>query len=428
MPRVLLSYGHHQLPFQLESSRLAGILKPNILPEPIDGGRLIYEALHASATIQKLARLREGAPRLSLIVPDKTRNCGAAIVLPILVRKLNDLGIPDAQMRIVLALGSHSAHEGGEIEQIVGSEIFGRMEVVEHDSRSETLVFLGETKFGTPVHINRDLVEADRIIIVGTAVHHYFAGYGGGPKMINPGCAGYETITRNHARTIDSKSGGIHPNCRAGVVTGNPVQEDILDSLRFISADFLLETVLDAEGRIIEVFSGELLEAHEQACKCVDELYKIAISELADMVVVSCGGYPKDINLIQAHKSLNNAFYAVKPGGVILALAECRDGIGSQTFMDWFKYSDEEDLLAELQRNYTLNGTTALSLRMKTKACKIVFVSGLPEQTVSTLGMYPAASLEQGLRLAEDLLPRSFSCYVMPNGSLTLPFLNETKS
>lgn len=360
--------------------------------------------------------------KFPLIIPDKTRNFGASVVLPVLIEQLHRFGVADSDILIIIAMGSHEPHQAGEIEKLVGKEIYHAYEIVEHDCRDvENLIFVGMTKAGTPVYLNRHVVEAGKRLVVGTAVHHYFAGYGGGPKMIQPGCAGHETIVRNHALSIDQRSGCIHPNCQAGVVAGNPVQADILDSLQFLQVDLLLETVLDENGKIIFASCGDLFETHARACQLVDDLYRIPIKGRADLVVASCGGYPKDINFIQAHKTLNNAFYAVKERGVILLLAECRDGIGSKTFLRWFQFENESDFLSALKQNYTLNGTTALSVKTKTSKCRVILISKLPSDLVLQLGLTPARTLDEGLKLALSSLSHDFTCIVMPNASLTLP-------
>ncbi|MFQ5822619.1 MAG: nickel-dependent lactate racemase [bacterium] len=426
---VPLAYGKEILKLKLKSKHLLGILKPNKVTVQQTPKFLISKSLKFPISTLKFEEIFHHREKTVIIVPDKTRQCGASIFLPILVDRLNSVGIEDQDIKIILATGSHSTHMSQEIEQIVGFEIFKRIKIIEHDCHnSDELAYLGVTKFGTAVYINRHVVNAERLIVTGTAVHHYFAGYGGGPKMINPGCAGYETITRNHAMTIDAETGNIHPKCRASVLVGNPVMEDIIDSMKFIRADFLLETILNENSEIIQVFSGDLFEAHQKACETVDSFYKIPIPKKADLVVVSCGGYSKDVNFIQAHKSIQNAFNAVKRGGVILILAECRDGIGSQTFLEWFNYSDDGALRKALRQKYKLNGTTALSLKMKTQAAKIIMISKLKKDLVENLGMLPASTLEEGWSLACSLLSEDFKCYVIPNGSLTLPFINENET
>jgi len=424
LAEITLACGREKLKFNLASKHFLDILRPKDLLENQSSEDLISRSLNNPTYSKPFGQIFRANHKTVIIVPDKTRNCGAQVFLPVLIDKLNHSGVTDSDIKIMLANGSHISHTSEEIEKIVGPKILDRIEIVEHDSKnSNELTFLGVTKFETPIFINRQVLAADFVIVAGAASHHYFAGYGGGPKMVNPGCAGYETITKNHALTIDSESGKIHPKCRAGVIEGNPVQEDIKDSMRFVKVDFLFETILNEQGEIAKVGCGDLFQAHKEACEIVDEHYKIPIHGKADLVVVSCGGFPKDINFIQAHKSIQNAFQAVKEGGVILVLAECEQGIGSETFLDWFNYPDDSSFREALINHFTLNATTAVSLKMKTRAAKIVIVSILPENVVKRLDMLPAANLEEGWKMARKLLPANFRCFVIPNGSLTLPQL-----
>ncbi|NIR51576.1 nickel-dependent lactate racemase [candidate division KSB1 bacterium] len=429
MAHVRLAFGQKFFEFDIRDQHVLDILKPR-RANPTKPPKKSFEVALASPIASKPLREIIDRPGQTVIVaPDKTRNCGAPILLPMLLDHLNVCGVSDRDVNVLLALGSHVPHTDGEIEQIVGNEVVNRVKVIEHDCQNELdLVYLGETTHGTPVFINRNIVEAEFVIVVSTAVHHYFAGYGGGWKMINPGCAGYETIRKNHALTIDENSGAIQPKCRSGVLTGNPVQEDLRESLRFLKVDYLVETIVNDAGEIVEIMSGDLFAAHEQACALVDSFYKIPVKEQADLVVVSCGGHPKDINMIQAHKSLHNAFQAVKEGGVILMLAECSQGVGSNTFLDWFDLSDEPTFLNELKHNYTLNGTTALSVRMKAKAANIILISKLPNDVVARMGITSAASLDEGWRIAQSQLDENFKCCIIPNGSLTLPFRDAYES
>jgi nickel-dependent lactate racemase len=422
LARLNLAIGSRTIPVEIDDSQVLAI---KTIPHTASPQAIISRALENPVASETLGAIFSGTKQVIIVAPDKTRNCGANEILPILIEQLNACGIADANLKIVLATGTHAGHTRQQVAAILGSEISKRIEVFDHNCRdAENLTLVGETRFGTPVFINRRLLEADKTLVVAAALHHYFAGFGGGAKMINPGCAGYETISKNHALTIDPQTGGLHAGCRAGEVATNPVQMDIIDSMRFISANFLFETILNDAGKIVAAFAGEMMAAHRQACKLVDDIYKVNISERADLVVVSCGGYPKDINFIQSHKSLHNAFYAVKEGGVILALAECREGVGSQTFLEWFDFADDESFRAELTKNYKVNGTTALALKMKTRAARMILVSTLSAELVRKLGMIPAATFEEGWKLARKKLPQHFTSYIIPNGSLTVPCVN----
>jgi nickel-dependent lactate racemase len=287
------------------------------------------------------------------------------------------------------------------------------------------LTYIGETKRGTPIFVNNLVADAENIIICGTVVHHYFAGYGGGPKMIMPGCAGYESITRNHALAIDHARLRLHAGCQDGKVDGNPLQQDLREAFKFISVTFLLHTIMNGSQNIIGAVAGEPLQAHAAGCRMIDDLYRVRIREKADLIIVSCGGHPRDINYIQSHKSLHHAFYAVKPDGVIILLAKCPEGIGSQTFLEWFDYDAPEKLHHELLHHYKLNGTTALATMQKARESKVIAVTDLPGEIVSRLGFLPAPTLADAISLARKKLPEQFSTYIMPNGALAVPTLRD---
>ncbi len=422
MTKYKFAYGHDSIILELPFENFQEELKSESGPAALPAVQIVADALKSPIGFAGSQQHLLEPFSTTIVLPDKTRNCGAPLFLFDLLNYLNDAGIPDSEITILLANGSHFENNADEINHILGKAAVSRVGVKQHDSKDkQALVFLGTTKFGTPVNINSHITGAEQVIAVGTAVHHYFAGFGGGAKMINPGCAGYETIRINHALTIDSESGGLHPQCRPGNVEGNPVQEDISDAMRFLKPPLLLETVLDAQSQLVAAFWGEIRQTHKRACDLVDAIHKVHIDERADLVVASCGGFPKDINLIQAHKALCNAFQAVKPGGVVMLLAECSQGLGSLTLSDCFACADISKLVEQLAKKFTLNGTTALSLHSKARDATIILVTSLAPELLGKLNIHVTQSPEEGWRLASTFLPDAFRCYVMPNASLTLP-------
>jgi nickel-dependent lactate racemase len=390
---------------------------------------IINQALDKPIGSHPFHRLFRGSGEVLIVVPDQSRRSGGEIYLPIIRRRLNELGISDAKMTILVATGSHPALSVEEMHAMFPPDEYDGIKIVQHDSRNKKeLSYIGETKRGTPVFVNSLIADAEHIIICGTVVHHYFAGYGGGPKMIIPGCAGYETITRNHALAIDHSRLQLRAGCSDGKVDGNPLQQDLREAFKFINVTFLLHTILNGHNDIVAAFAGEALQAHAAGCRMVDDIYRVPIKEPADLVIVSCGGRPRDINYIQAHKSLHHAFYAVRQGGVIIFLANCAEGVGSQTFLEWFDYDDPEKLHHALIHHYKLNGTTALATMQKARECRIIAVTDLPRDTVAKLGFIPAASLSDALSLARKKLAEDFSSYIMPNGALTVPTLEAGES
>lgn len=412
-----LAYGRTWTTLELPEKNIAGVLLPKSRKPPLPAREMVLAALENPLAGRHLT----AAPTL-FILPDKTRSCGAHQFLSELIDYCNQIGIADSSMTILFANGSHVSNSDNEVQKILGDGVASRIQVYQHNAKDERqLEYVGTTSFGTPVYLNRLIRKYPQVVLVATAVHHYFAGFGGGAKMANPGCAGYETIRRNHALTIDVEGRGIHPQCRSGNMTGNPVQDDIHESLQFIDPPLLLETVLNDGGEIVDVFFGEIQQAHQRACSLVEEMFQCQIPHKSDLVVASCGGFPKDINLIQVHKTIHNAFQAVKPGGVVVALAQCSQGIGSETFLPWFEDDVRANIVHRLALDYKLNGTTALSLMQKCRAAEIVLVSDLPEGIVRKLSMIPMPALQSALDHALTPMPADFHTYILPNGSLTLP-------
>ena len=370
-------------------------------------------------TLQETVRPDE---RILIIVPDKTRRCRLDFFLPILLDVLGECGVPDTAITILFATGTHAPQSPAERAMLLGDDIVARYRVCEHDARDQAAhVHVGTTTAGTDIRLNRLVRDADRVIAAGTIVHHYFAGFGGGAKLFVPGVAAYETAVANHRRTITS-DGEFHPDCADGVIEGNPVISDILDAVPFLPPTWYFAALLDVNGKITDGVCGDLLAAHAEGCRRVDAQYRVDVDRPADVVVVSTGGYPKDINFIQAHKSLHHAAYIARTGGSIVFLAECREGLGNDTFLPWFDIPAGRALLEALQNDYRMNAHTALTMREKAARFRIHMVSALPDDVVRRLGMQPQANLRDALDAVAGEQPEG-SALVLENGSLIVPRL-----
>ncbi len=200
---------------------------------------------------------------------------------------------------------------------------------------------------------------------------------------------------------------------------------DIMDAVNKLSPDFFINTITNSSGEIIHAVAGELKEAHNKGCNFFMNYYSAHIREKAGLVVVSCGGYPKDINFIQAHKSIEHAFQAVKEDGVMIVLAECAEGFGNQTFLDWFQHTDKESFLQNLHTSFEVNGQTAFSTYMKAKAVKIILVSSLRKEDITKMNLTPAANIQEALSISEGLLDKNDFVYIIPDGAHTLPVYKE---
>lgn len=297
----------------------------------------------------------------------------------------------------------------------MGEEIPRRVRVINHDPLDT--IHLGITSAGTPVEILRPVVEADFRICLGNLELHYFAGYSGGAKAILPGCASRATIHANHAMMI-------RPEAAAGRLDGNPVRADIEEGAAMLGVDFILNVVVDSRHRIVEAMAGDGRLAHRQGCEMVARRAKVQIERLADMVLVSAGGAPKDVNLYQAQKALDNAAYAVKEGGIVILIAECREGMGNQTFEKWVTTATSPDeLLGRIQQKFVLGGHKAAAIASVLKRARVYLVSALPEELVRRCGLVPFSDPDRAVQAALGELGLDAQILVLPEGSSILPSL-----
>lgn len=418
---VRLKFGRQELEFDVSDRHAISFLRTPGEHAATTEAEVIEQALQAPVDSPALEDFFRPQDRVAVIVPDKTRKCKVDAILPILLEKLEARGVRRDNISILFATGTHSRQSATQKESILGEAVYRRYSCIEndaHDSSASTTV--GTTERGTPVTIHQIAAGADRMLVISEVIHHYFAGFGGGAKMVMPGVAAYDSIVRNHRLTL-TEDGDFHPLCFDGNLEGNPVYEDIVDAARFYPPVFFVGVVLNEDGDIFHGAAGGVIQAHRKEALIADGYYSVPVRELADLVIVSTGGSPRDVNFIQTHKSIQHAYYAVKQGGVILCVAECGEGIGSETLLDWFQFADRKEMTDTLLSQYTLHGHTALSLRKKLDSVRIVLLSSLPSESVSRMGLLPASTPVEAMKRAEPFLPSPFTCYVLENGGTCVP-------
>ncbi len=419
MDTFTLPFGGTSFSCHLSGARL---LHANVAAAPATPAELVREALDHPVGSPRLEKIVHPGEKVLIVTSDITRYTGSEHYLPVLVERLNALGIPDAEIDIVIALGIHRAQTEAEHRRILGP-LFGRIAVYDHDCDNPgQLVTLGITAGGIPVSVNRRVAEADRLIVTGTVGFHYFAGFGGGRKGLVPGVAARETCMASHFAVLNPPEvGGKHPLAATGILDGNPVHVAITEAARMLEPDFLLNTVLSPHKEILAVFAGDLEVAHLAGCEMVRRLYSVPLAAAADLAVVSCGGQPKDINFIQAHKALDYGVGALRDGGTIILLAACPDGFGNKSFYSWFAHRDLAEFEAALREHYEINGQTAYSTRLKTDRFRVILVSEFGEEETKGMGMEKAADLEAALQMAFAQLPPNPRTVVIPDGGTVLP-------
>lgn len=416
---MLLKYGSTSFQLQIPPEHLAGVILPSV-PEPAASPEeIVNNALDTCHSA--MCSFRPGE-KIVIVTSDITRHTGSEIYLPLLVERLNRQGIPDGDIEILIALGIHRAQTPHEHEKILGT-LFGRIRVRDHDcDNSAELVSIGRTSNGIDVRINRRAVEADRLILTGVIGFHYFAGFGGGRKSVLPGIASRQACMASHFAVLNPARGsGKNRQAVTGNLADNPVHQAMAEACALAAPDFILNTVLAPDKRIIAAFAGHWRDAHEAGCRYYREHFSYPLQAKADLVIVSCGGFPKDINLIQAHKSMEYAAQALKDGGVMILLAECRDGFGNSTFFRWFRHKRLDQFEEALRETYEINGQTAYSTLQKALRFKAILVSEFSGHQVEEMGMLPAGSLDEALQQANRFLPPAWTALVMPEGGSVLP-------
>jgi lactate racemase len=400
-----LAYGPDRLgfTFRREPERLT-ITEP----EPRADANRFRQALSAA--------LDRAAPDLScpaVVVADKTRLCGYPEYLPPLLEMLTARGADPQRLTLWIAYGTHAPQSEDESHRSYGLAYSGYRWRHHRCDDAQAFVELGTTLRGTPVRLPPAIIDASCLITFGAISHHYFAGYGGGRKLIFPGLGEKAAIYANHALFLDRASRTLAEGCRPGALRGNPLADDLAEYEAFRQADLAIHGILDSHGRVCELRVGSGTQHFEAACARQAELTEIDRPGAFDLVLASCGGFPKDINFIQSHKAVHHASAFVRDGGRLIVLAQCRDGIGSQTFLPWFELGWEA-AFDRLAADYQGNGGTALAMMAKTRRIRIALVSELPADLAARIGCELLSAQEAG-RLLEA---HTSTLAVIPNAGL----------
>ncbi len=406
-----LAYDKRLVSLEVEESRLLGELLPNKVEIGLTGVEEVNRALDNPIGLPRLETLVKAGDKVCIITSDITRPMPSRICLPPVIERLNKAGVKDENILIVFALGSHRKHTVEEMIYLVGEEVYKRIECV--DSEPDKCVRVGVTSSGTVVDIFDRVVNSNFIICMGNIEYHYFAGYSGGAKAIMPGVSTKEAIRQNHKMMVDERAYAGNLN--------SPVRLDIEEAGKQLGIDYVLNVVLDEHKKIIFAVAGDSVEAHRVGCKFLDSLYAVEIDEQADIVIVSTGGYPKDQNMYQAQKALDNAKHAVKKGGIIIWLASCKEGLGSQIFEEWMTTKSPKQMIEDIKKDFKLGGHKAAAISLVLASSRIFLVSDLNEDLVKSIHLEPFSSLNLAFDEATAILGASSKVYVMPYGGSTLP-------
>lgn len=416
MVDVWLPYGKTDICVRVPARNLLGTIEPKERQAVADEKAEIDRALAEPIGAKRLAEIVKTESKVAIVVDDSTRKTPSEVMLLSVLTELNSAGVKDENVTVIFGCGTHRAVRPDEAEELIGKEAIKRLKFVSHCCTDPELVYVGTTKtHGNKVYINRIFAEADVRVLLGDVNYHYYAGYGGGRKSVLPAVSGEITIKQNHALMVSS-------NAKAGNLQDNPVHIDMTEAARLAKVDFILNIVENKEGKIVRAFAGDLEAAFLEAVKLVDEMYRVYVDRRAEIVVVSSGGHPADINLYQACKGLDNALDVVKRGGVIILVAECLEGHGNQVFYDWMsRLGDQKTVEKEIKRNFLIGGHKAYYLLKALQNHPLILVSTLPDFYATSIFKFKTArAINDALNEAFKLTGSASRVWAIPVGNYTL--------
>jgi len=422
--QVHLAYGKRGLDVELPPQ--TQVIEPRPAPGLPDEPATIRRVLRAPSGAPPLRELVRSGDRVVVVHSDLTRPMPNERVLPVLLAEMDEAGVRREDITLLNALGTHRRQTPEELVGMLGPEIVDRYCCLQHDAWDDAnLVALGHTSFGHPVRVNRTYVEADVKILTGFIEPHFFAGFSGGPKGVLPSIAGADSVLTNHGPKMIG-----HPQAMWGVTGGNPIWEEMLEVALETEPTFLLNVTLNRSREITGVFAGDLRQAHAAGCDFCRRSAFVPAPHLFDVVVTTNSGYPLDLNLYQAVKGMSAAAQIVRPGGAILIVAECWDGVPEHgEYANLLRrVGSPQELLALVtapgfacQDQWQAQVQAMIQLR----ADVYVYSDGLSDAQIREALLMPCRSIEDTL---SELLDRYGPCATicaLPDGPQTVPYVTN---
>ncbi len=398
---------------EVPEKNLLEVLEPNEVTVERRGIAAVNYALENPIGAPKLREILHFGQKIAIITSDITRPMPTATVMPSLLDEIYCTGVRPHDITLVFALGSHRPHTEEEKRKLAGERAYKEINI--EDSNPDDCIHMGTTKAGTPVDITRTVAEADVRICLGNIEYHYFAGYSGGAKAIMPGVSTREAIQCNHRFMVDDRA------C-AGNLNDNPIRSDIEEAAAICGIDYILNVVLDEHKKIIYAVAGDVTEAHRAGAAFLDTLFLKKLKQRADIVLVSQGGAPKDLNLYQTQKALDNSKHAVREGGTIILIGSCKEGLGEKTFEEWMtKSQSPEAMIERIGHDFQLGGHKAAAIAMVLRKADIILVSDLPDEFVKRIFLKSAHSAQEAFDEVMKKYGTEATVIAMPYGGSTLP-------
>ena len=415
--KLEFGYGTGVQTVEVPDKNLMDVLMSNPIEHERRGPEAVKYSLENPIGSEKLSKLVKPGQKVVIITSDISRPIPSFDVVPSVLDELYAAGVDKKDITIVFGLGSHRHQTEEEMKHLVGERAYLEVKCV--DSDPSDCIHMGDTKAGTPVDITRVVAEADFKICLGNVEFHYFAGYSGGYKAIMPGVSTPEAIQANHRMMVSDDA------C-AGKLESNPIREDIEEAGAICGVDFIVNVVLDEHKHIVYSAAGDVTAAHRDACKYLDKMYRKPIPHKADIVIVSQGGAPKDANLYQTQKALDNSKHAIKEGGTIILIGACNEGLGSVKFEEWLTQSKtSHEMVERIGKDFQLGGHKAAAIAMILEYAEIDLISEMDDDFVKSIFLVPMHSAQEAFDKAMNKYGENASVIAMPFGGATLPIVKE---
>ncbi len=417
---IQLPYGSGTIPLQLDDAWDVSVVTAPYTPGLTGPEDALAEALHRPVGATPMAEWVRPGEKVGIVVNDVTRATPTPLILRAILNEL--AAIPDQNITLFNATGTHRANTPAELDFMLGADLARRFEIVQNDARDRAAqTYLGNTRRGHPIWINRRLLACDRLMLTGFIEPHFFAGFSGGAKAIMPGMGGLETVLANHGPDMIAD-----PNSTWGITHGNPIWEEVLEVGLRVGKSFLVNVVMNRDRAITGVFAGELSAAYPAGCDFVRRTSMAKVDGLYDLVITSNSGYPLDQNLYQSVKGMSAAAQIVRPGGAIVIAAECRDGVPEgSSYQALLNEADSPAGLLEMLREPRPvrpdQWQAQIQAQIQARAEVHVYSSCLSPRQIEAALFIPVARLdESAVRLAEHCGTR---IAVLPDGPITIPYL-----
>ncbi|NQS89941.1 nickel-dependent lactate racemase [Patescibacteria group bacterium] len=421
---LTLRYGKSKVEVKIPEENLVYTVGPKDLPGLRDEKKSIKESLNNPIQSAPLYQEVKKGMKVVIIGDDITRPTPRERIFSPLLDELNEAGIPDRDIKVLIALGTHRYMSKEEIEVCFGKGITERVKVLNHEWQDKTnLVRIGSAPTGTPIEVNKIAYEADYLIGVGSIVPHSLAGYGGGAKIVQPGICSWETTGKTHLLPVERDDFLSY--------VGNPenrVRLEMEEVARIVGLDFIVNVVLNVKEEIVDVVSGDPIKAHRKGVEVARRVYERKIPELADIIIISA--YPAEIDYWQGIKPLSYAQHGLKKGGIVILLASFPDGISPTHFVGFERYADRsygeiKGLVKKDKIEDLVCASTLLQHVLIRNRCEVICISeGLSIKQKEKLGLRHADGVEEALEVALAEYGKRAKIGVIDYGGDVLPRLS----